>query len=239
MPTTRNGPATARGVEPITIPAETPVEKWAVWPVNWSAVWVGTLAAVAAVVLFGLIGVAVGAHLLGPEHRVVDYKKVGFGAMAFSVFAAFLSFVIGGWVAGKIAGILRSETAMLHGGIVWLLAVPALVLIASLGAGSAIGAWHAGVVSNPTGASSTPFDRPEQPTIGATEEDWAQYRKERAEYRDKVEQWQKDTPKATRNAALGTLTALLLGLMGSVLGGWMASGEPMTFTHPRHRTVVE
>ena len=38
----------------------------------------------------------------------------------------------------------------------------------------------------------------------------------------------------TRNTALGVITALLLGLMGSVVGGWMASGEPMNFTH--HRT---
>jgi hypothetical protein len=29
--------------------------------------------------------------------------------------------------------------------------------------------------------------------------------------------------------------ALLIGLMGAVLGGWMASGEPMTFTHHRTR----
>ena len=103
MPTTRNGPASTRSVEPISIPAETPVEKWNAWPVNWSAVWVGTLASVAAVVLFGLIGVAVGAHLLGPEHRVVDYKKAGFTTLAFSVFAAFLAFVIGGWIAAKVA----------------------------------------------------------------------------------------------------------------------------------------
>jgi hypothetical protein len=30
----------------------------------------------------------------------------------------------------------------------------------------------------------------------------------------------------------------LLGLIGSVIGGWMASGEPMTFTHYRRRDRV-
>jgi len=44
------------------------------------------------------------------------------------------------------------------------------------------------------------------------------------------------TATAARNGALGALTALLLGLMGSVLGGWMASGEPMTLTHYRRRS---
>ena len=41
-----------------------------------------------------------------------------------------------------------------------------------------------------------------------------------------------------RNGALGALTALLVSLMGSVIGGWMASGEPMTVaTTTRQRTV--
>ncbi len=40
-----------------------------------------------------------------------------------------------------------------------------------------------------------------------------------------------------RNSALGALTALLLGLVGSVIGGWIAPGEPMTFTYHRTRAV--
>jgi hypothetical protein len=47
-----------------------------------------------------------------------------------------------------------------------------------------------------------------------------------------------DLATATRNNALATALALLLGLVGSVLGGWMASGEPMTFTHHRKRDRV-
>jgi len=235
-----DGPVQTR-VETITIPAEAPagatVQKWVPWPVNWSAVWVGALSALAAVMIFGLIGIAVGAHLLGPEHRVVDLKKMGIGALAFSVFASFLAFVIGGWVAGKVAGILRSETAMLHGGIVWLVAVPALVLMAGLGAGSAMGAWYSGVASHPGSDQATPFERPEQPAPYASQTEWQMYREDRAKYEENMKRWRDETPKATRNAAIGTITALLLGLMGSVLGGWMASGEPMTFTHTRHRTA--
>ena len=41
--------------------------------------------------------------------------------------------------------------------------------------------------------------------------------------------------KAAREAAGGAATALLIGLVGSVVGGWMGSGEPMTFTHYRTR----
>ena len=41
------------------------------------------------------------------------------------------------------------------------------------------------------------------------------------------------SPVVVRNAALGALTALLVGLIGAVIGGWMGSGEPMSLTHRR------
>jgi hypothetical protein len=40
-----------------------------------------------------------------------------------------------------------------------------------------------------------------------------------------------------RNGALATVAALLLGLTGSVIGGWMASGEPMRLGHYRRRDL--
>ena len=40
-----------------------------------------------------------------------------------------------------------------------------------------------------------------------------------------------------RNTALVTVVALLLGLVGSVLGGWLASGEPMSLTYYRRRPL--
>jgi hypothetical protein len=213
-------------------------ERWNHWPVNWTAICVGALASIAAVLVFSLIGVALGAHLLGPEHRVVDLRKIGLTTLALSVLGAFLAFVIGGWVAGKIAGILHSEPAMLHGGIVWLVAVPILIVLIGLGAGSAFGGWYSGLAGTPSWSAQAPFDRPEAPFATATEAERTQYRVEQTEYRRKAQQWQEDSPKVARNTALGTLTALLLGLVGGVVGGWMASGEPMTFTHKRTRSAA-
>ena len=42
---------------------------------------------------------------------------------------------------------------------------------------------------------------------------------------------------AVRNGALASVAALLLGLVGSVIGGWMASGEPMKLGHYRRRDL--
>jgi ABC-type sulfate transport system permease component len=48
----------------------------------------------------------------------------------------------------------------------------------------------------------------------------------------------RDLATAMRNTALAAVAALLLGLVGAVLGAWMSSGEPMTFTHYRRRDLA-
>lgn len=212
-------------------------ERWNHWPVNWSAVWIGSLAAVAAVVIFGLIGVAIGAHVSDPAKRVVDLRTMAIWTVAYSVFASFLAFVIGGWVAGKVAGILRSEPGMLHGAVTWLTTLPLLLLLTGLGAGGSLGAWYGGLGSG-RGGADLPFERPEVPGANATSEERTTYQENLKEYKDQVKQWREDTPKVTRNTALFAITALLLGLMGSVVGGWMASDEPMSLSYHRTRPVV-
>jgi uncharacterized membrane protein YeaQ/YmgE (transglycosylase-associated protein family) len=223
--------------ETSTETAERQVESWVGWPVYWSAVWTGALTALAVAVIIGLIGIAVGAHVLGVENRIVDLKKASIIAVIFGVCGAFFSFAAGGWVAGKVAGILRSETGMLHGAIVWMTALPLMLALAGIGAGSLFGGWYAGLSGTPSWANAqgAPFDVPTPPVTGATASDMDQYRADVAEYRANVKRWKEETPAATRNSALGAVTAVLLGLVGAVLGGWLASGEPMNFTHWRTR----
>ena len=174
------------------------------WPIDWSAVWVGVLSALAVAVLFGLAATALGAHEVGTR-GIVRWSSFGIGALIFSVVGAFASFAVGGWVAGKIAAFRRSEPSMLHGAIVWLVALPILLVAVSLGAGGVLGSWYGGLAGSPVWV--TP------PTVAADP----------------------NAAIAARNAALGSITALLLGLIGSVIGGWLASGEPMTFTYYRMR----
>jgi hypothetical protein len=172
---------------------------WRGWPVYWSAVWVGALTALVIGLILGLTSSAVGAHEAG---RLASFHKVGIIALCFAVGGAFAANAVGAWVATKIAGILRAETAMLHGAIVWLVAVPILVGFAALGAGSLFGGWYGGLAGTPVWASSA---------AGTTD------------------------PAVLRNEALAALTAILVGLIGAVLGAWAASGEPMTFTYSKHR----
>jgi hypothetical protein len=196
-------------------------ETWVPWPVSWSAVWVGALAAFATALIIGLVGIAVGAQVVRGEPWV-KLTNIGLGALIFSVFGAFLAFVVGGWVAGKIAGIRRSEPAMLHGAIVWLVGVPLLVAAAALGAGNYFGGWYGGLAGRPAWAAAEEVKH----NPAATEAERQQAAEEQLRAAD-----------AARNTAIGAVTALLLGLVGGVIGGWMASGEPMTFTYHRTRPL--
>jgi hypothetical protein len=176
----------------------------AVWPINWNAVIIGAMAAIVAVVLFGLIGTAIGAQKTGVEGRITQWSGVGFFSLAFAVIASFFAFVIGGWIAGRISGVRRAEDAALQGAVTWLVAVFILVALAAM-SGAIINGWYTSLA--PTPAVPAVPGQPADPALAI----------------------------AVRNGALASAAALLIGLMGSVIGGWVASGEPMTVGRYRVR----
>jgi hypothetical protein len=174
-------------------------DSWTAWPVYWTPVIVGALASVVAVVLFGVIGTAVGSWKAGAEGRVTDFSGIGRAAVAYAVFASFLAFVIGGWVTARIAGIRRAEPAILHAAIAFLVATVTLVAMASFG-GAVFNGWYVGLAPSP--AVPTATGQPVDPNAA----------------------------KAAAAGATAAAVALLLGLVGSVVGGWMGSGERMDFS---------
>lgn len=135
--------------------------------------------------------------------KIVNLHDLTFWGLVFSVAGAFFSFVVGGWVASSIAGLRRAEDAALHGAISWLVCLPMFLVLAALGAASFFGAWYGGLAGTPVWASSS--------AVTANP----------------------DAAMAARNSAIGVVTAMLLGLVGSCIGGWLASGEPMSLTYRR------
>ncbi|HEV8584285.1 MAG TPA: hypothetical protein VGT02_04890 [Methylomirabilota bacterium] len=179
-------------------------DTWRPWTI-WSAVWVGALAAIAVGLIIGLIGFAVGAHQLAAP-RFDTWKNVRLISSIFNIAGAFFAFVVGGWIAARLADVRTAESAMLHGSLVWLLTIPMMLVFAALGAAGHWGGWYSGLAGTPVWATAVP---PVDPQLAA----------------------------GVRNAALVTVSALLLGLTGSALGGWLASGEPMSLTYYRRRTL--
>jgi hypothetical protein len=168
------------------------------------------------------------------DSRIVDIHKIGIWAIVISVAGAFFACAIGAWVTGKVAGILHSEPGMIHGAVAWLVAIPLILFFAAIGAGHLFGGWYGGL--GPAN-NKAPFTRPEL-GVNPTVEEQTAYRNQLRDYNDQVRQWNDDTPRATRNAALTAVTALLVGLLGAVIGGWLASGEPMNFSHYRTRKPI-
>jgi hypothetical protein len=187
-------------VEVEEVVALEPDEGFLPWYVSWSGVFVGALAALALLLVFGLTAIAVGAHRVG-EH-FASWREFHLITLVFSVFGSFLSFVLGGWAAARVTGTRRAETAMLHGAIAWLVTIPGLLFFAALGAGGYLGAWYGGLAAPPAwAAQATPMADSAAAALAA------------------------------RNSALGALTAILLGLVGSVVGGWLGSGERMSLNY--------
>lgn len=203
------------------------------WPVDWSAVAVGALAALALSMVFALVDVAIGAHQLTPSARLVDPRKLGLLLMGIGVFGSFLAFAAGGWTSSKIAGIGHSESAALHGAISWLLAVPLLALLSAAGAGGFTGSWYEGLAMN-RASLTAPYDRPVLASGTVSDADRRMYDDSLVKYQQAVAAWNTDTPRAVRNSAMLGATALLIGLLGAAIGGWVANGEPA-----RHRPVHE
>jgi ABC-type Fe3+ transport system permease subunit len=176
--------------------------QWKAWPVAWSSVWIGALAALVTGLIIGLIGYAVGAHEVASP-RPTDAQKLRMIAVAFNIAGSFFAFVIGGWIAVRIAGMQRAEPAMMHGAIVWLLGVSLIVALAGTGGAHYFGSWYGGLAGPATRAAAVPIDP--------------------------------ETARIMRNAAFGTVVGLLVGLVGGVLGAWMACGEPMSIAYYRRR----
>ena len=127
--------------------------EWVIWPVSWSAIWVGALTALAIGLLIGLVGLALGAN---EAAQYLDWKKLHLIGLVFSVGGAFFGYVAGGWAAARIAGRVRSEPAILHGAIVWLVTIPMLLVLGAMGAAGHVGGWYGGLAAIAQGARRCP-----------------------------------------------------------------------------------
>jgi hypothetical protein len=140
--------------------------------------------------------------------KIVNLHDLSFWGLVFSVAGAFFSFVAGGWVTSSIAGLRRAEDATLHGALTWLVALPMVLVLGALGAASLMGSWYSGLAGTPVWSTSSNVTADPNAAMIA------------------------------RNSAIGAVTALLLGLVGSAIGGWWASGEPMSLTYRRAKVDV-
>jgi hypothetical protein len=101
--------------------------------VSWSSIVAGVLSSFGLFILFGGIAVAAGLE--------ADSPKFGreIGLIITGVFGV-IAFLAGGFIAAWTADVDETESAVMHGFLVWALFVVLLVGLVAMGAGSALGA---------------------------------------------------------------------------------------------------
>lgn len=100
---------------------------------RWGAVWAGLLTALTVFVLLSLLGLAIGVSIVNGGRALATGKvpsDAGHRAAFWLGLSGVLSFLIGGYVAGRAGVVFTRGRAALHGSMVFVLALPLLVLLA-------------------------------------------------------------------------------------------------------------
>lgn len=105
--------------------------------ISWSSIFAGVLSAFGLFVLLSVLGVAAGLEASD------DGSTVTFGPQIASIITGLfivLAFLSGGFIAAWTADVDETESAVLHGFLVWALFVVLLIGMVAAGLGSGIGA---------------------------------------------------------------------------------------------------
>ncbi len=125
----------------------TPVDPQAARPtdaavrrVSWGAIFVGTVVALALMVFFATLGIAIGAAAVDPLHDDDPLSGLGVGSGLYMIATQLISLAVGGYAAAKLAGVPRMPSSLLHGVAVWALSTLLLAWAAIAGGGAIFGA---------------------------------------------------------------------------------------------------
>jgi len=182
--------------------------------VRWGPIWAGLLSAFFTLLVLSLLGLAIGASTVnaGQAAQGTGTQNAGSYSAIWAGISAIIAFLIGGYVAGRTAAVHERGWAALNGALVFLLALPILLWLASQGLGALIGnanhiAGGLGINLGQLGTTATGAAKTITPAQAQQAADTA------------------------RNTAWGTLIGLLLGCAAAALGGTLGMRHAARDTH--------
>ena len=110
--------------------------------ISWGAVIAGVALALAADIVFSLLGIAVGVSAINPEQEgeeAPDAGSLSMGGGIWIVSSGILALAMGGWIAGHLAGVPTETDGMMHGVLVWAVTTIVSMFVLSTLAGRIIG----------------------------------------------------------------------------------------------------
>jgi hypothetical protein len=220
----RTDPATrSRVAEPTHRASDVVVEEEAIWApadpaimkneavtgrrdrVRWGAVWAGLIVSVSLYLLLQLALIATGGIDLGAADRNDAWLSAG---------AALMAFLVGGVTTGASAIWDKVEDGILHGIVMWAVAVVALLLLSVLASGLTLGALDA------SGAFDQVTVDLEEGTVEGVE----------------AAVGAEDAEEAASWVLLGLAAALIAAVCGAVAGTFMwPRNEEVRFDEPPRR----
>lgn len=91
--------------------------------ISWSAVLAGVALAITIEIGLNLLGVAIGALAFDADDGVGEIKTIGIGTIVWMAVSMLIAYLAGGWLAARFAGQPDETDAMLHGLLVWSVAM--------------------------------------------------------------------------------------------------------------------
>jgi len=191
--------------------------------VHWGPIVAGLLTALTALLLLSLLGLAIGLTTINAGTAAAQGgppADAGRNSAVWAGVAGILSFLLGGYIAGRTASLFNRGWGALNGALVFMLAVPLILWLAGQGLGTvfgSLGSLSGALVSNP-GAAQGAAGQAQAAAQNVQPIDVAR------------------AAEAVRNTAWGTLLGSLLGLAASAFGGWLGTRHP-TVTERTTRVV--
>jgi hypothetical protein len=106
--------------------------------ISWGAIWGGFLTAMGVFLLLSLLAAAIG--LTTVEAGATQAETINRWAGVGSAVIGLISFLIGGFVAGRMGGFVTPGAGMMNGFLVWALANLVMLGLAAFGLGQLFGA---------------------------------------------------------------------------------------------------
>jgi hypothetical protein len=107
--------------------------------VSWPAIFSGVVLVLAVEVLLNMLGAGIGLGLVNPNGGGADARGLGIGAGIWWFASTIIALLFGCYVAARLAGVATRFDGMLHGLVIWGLALLLTVYLLSTAIGSVIG----------------------------------------------------------------------------------------------------
>lgn len=179
---------------------------------HWGPIIGGLLTALTTLFLLSLLGGAVGLTQFNAATAAAQGGvpgEAGRNSAIWEGISGILSFLLGGYVAARLAHMLDRNWAAWHGALVFMLALPIALWLAGQGLGALLGT--VGNVAGGFNALATAQNAGAQAQANPTAVG--------------------DSAAALRNGMWGALIGSLLGLGASALGGWLGAHHLLSLTH--------